>query len=245
MLSKNKLKYFQQLHKKKFREENSSFFIEGNKMFEEAYKNKAQILSIVATQEWIDENSEYTNDTNIFVASKSDIQSISALKTAPEVWAEIKNIQEENVTISTQENFIVLDEVQDPGNLGTIIRTADWFGIQTIVCSETCADAYNPKVLQASMGSVFRTKILYTNLVMMLKNTNHTIYGAFLEGKNIFETSLHKPACIVLGNEGRGISSDVQKIIQHKIKIPGGLHGTESLNVSVAAGIFCAELFRK
>ncbi|MBO4308077.1 MAG: RNA methyltransferase [Bacteroidales bacterium] len=151
-------------------------------------------------------------------------------------------------TESGERLILALDDIQDPGNMGTIIRTADWFGIRDIVCSKETVDCYNPKVIQSSMGGIFRTKIEYTSLTDYLKKQAEkgtAIYGAMLNGENVYNTLWHKPAIIVIGNEGKGISDDVAAIIQNRITIPNIGKSCESLNAAVATAILCSEFARK
>jgi len=139
---------------------------------------------------------------------------------------------------------LVLDDVQDPGNLGTIIRTADWFGIKTIICSENTVEAYNPKTVQSTMGSLCRVNIIYTSLVQFLKNTKLPIYGALLDGENIYQTNWGNEGLILLGNEGHGIGKELIEQITVPVTIPR-FGEAESLNVAVSAAIFCSEISRK
>ncbi len=147
------------------------------------------------------------------------------------------------ISDSTADFHLALDEIQDPGNLGTIIRLADWFGVKNIVCSRNTADCFNPKVVQATMGSLFRVNIVYEDLKTFIEAKNLPVFGAFLEGKSIYKSSLSPKGILVLGNEGKGISSEIEKCITQKITIPR-FGEAESLNVSVATGILLSEFFR-
>jgi TrmH family RNA methyltransferase len=144
---------------------------------------------------------------------------------------------------------LALDRVQNPGNLGTIIRLADWFGISDIICSEDTADCFNPKVVQATMGAILRVHVHYINLAAWLKNQHDTkIYGTFLEGENIYSAQLDKSGVIVMGNEGQGISAEVAATVSHKLLIPpypADRSGSESLNVAVATAVICSEFRRR
>jgi TrmH family RNA methyltransferase len=153
-------------------------------------------------------------------------------------------------SVKPDKNLVLaLDRVQNPGNLGTIIRLADWFGISDIVCSEDSADCFNPKVVQATMGAILRVKVHYTNLAEWLKNQHNTkIYGTFLEGENIYSAKLDKSGVIVMGNEGQGISAEVAETVSHKLLIPpypADRCGSESLNVAVATAVICSEFRRR
>ena len=140
---------------------------------------------------------------------------------------------------------LVLDGVQDPGNLGTIIRIADWFGIATIFCSEDTADAWNPKVVQATMGSIARVQIVYCDLQQLLKDTTLPVYGTLLDGNNIYEQELKPEGYIVMGNEGNGISAPIRQLVTHRLLIPSFRPGAESLNVAIATAITCSEFRRR
>ncbi len=173
--------------------------------------------------------------------TEGELAQISTLKTPNKVLAILRK-----PTISAPMNkglILVLDGVQDPGNMGTILRTADWFGIKTVVCSEDTADIFNPKVIQASMGSMLRMNVIYTSLEHYLARCELPIYGALLEGENVYHRSLEKVGVLVMGNEGKGIRSNIKPYINTPIHIPG-FGKAESLNVAVATGILLSELKR-
>lgn len=184
------------------------------------------------------------NDFNfngkLYLTDEKTIKEIGSLKTPHKFLAVVKKptLKQNNVDF-----VLALDGIQDPGNFGTIIRTADWFDVDLIVCSKGTVDQFNPKVVQSSMGSLFRVPIIYENLESYFAKTKLPIYGALLEGKNLYEENLPKKAILIMGNEGSGISDDTQKLIQHKIHIPK-FGGAESLNVSIATGILLSE-FKK
>lgn len=184
------------------------------------------------------------NDFNfngkLYLTDEKTIKEIGSLKTPNKLLAIVKKptLKENNATF-----VLALDGIQDPGNFGTIIRTADWFGVDLIVCSKGTVEQFNSKVVQSSMGSLFRVPIIYENLEDYLTKTKLPIYGALLEGANLYEESLPKKAILIMGNEGYGISDEIQKLIQHKIHIPK-FGGAESLNVSIATGILLSE-FKK
>jgi len=244
MLSKNKIKYFKTLQQKKHRDNAQVFIIEGHKMLQEAIRSDCEIICIVATEEFIQSNSLPQN-IELIPAFKDDIAKISCLKSAPDVWA----IVSRKIAVTNSTSFptkLALDSIQDPGNMGTILRVADWFSIKNIICSYDCVDVYNPKVVQASMGAIFRMNIVYTDLPKYLENEDCNIYGTFLEGENIYTSSLEKNSIIVMGNEGNGISKEVEKLVSKKIHIPSGPESqAESLNVAVATSIICSEFFRR
>ena len=183
---------------------------------------------------------------NFHETSAADIKKISSLTTPQDVMALINIPQWPDLSTANLKNSfsLLLDGVQDPGNLGTIIRTADWFGISTIICSEDTVDAYNPKVVQATMGSLSRINVHYTDLAGFIKTSHLPVFGALLNGSNIYKTDFGSGGLIVLGNEGNGINPAIAKLIQNKVTIPQR-GGAESLNVAVAAAVFCSELSRK
>lgn len=181
---------------------------------------------------------------NVYEVSINELEKISALQTPQGILAVIKTPENQVLSSSyIKEQVIVLDGVQDPGNLGTIIRTADWFGFKKIICSEDCVEVYNPKVVQATMGSLTRVNVSYQNLTILLKGSNLPKYGTLLNGENIFNQNFESAGFLILGSEGKGISSEIMDLISHKVTIPGGKN-TESLNVAVAAAICCAEMSR-
>lgn len=244
MISKNKIKQLQQYHQKKQRDADSVFFVEGSKLTQEALQSDFTIREIFALKSWIQNHSDIS--LPITEAESNELEKISLLKTAPEVWAlvERKKTDTPNTKIGVT---LALDNIQDPGNMGTILRTADWFGISCIVCSPYCVDIYNPKVVQASMGAIFRVPVIISDISEYLKKSKLPIYGAFLEGVNIFTEAIPKNAIIVIGNEGNGISKTVEPLIHTKIHIPSYASGTgsESLNAGIATAIICAEYRRK
>jgi TrmH family RNA methyltransferase len=180
----------------------------------------------------------------------SEMERISALKSPTEHLALFRIPKQQLNSEQVRSDItLVLDDVQDPGNLGTIIRLADWFGISDIVCSEDTADCFNPKVVQATMGAILRVRVHYTNLAEWLSShKGATIYGTFLEGENIYNAQLEKSGVIVMGNEGQGISAEVAEKVSHKLLIPpypADRCGSESLNVAVATAVICSEFRRR
>jgi TrmH family RNA methyltransferase len=172
---------------------------------------------------------------NAFVGSISEFEKVTSLNTAPKVIAVASKLDEKE--IKTDQRILVLDGIQDPGNLGTIIRTADWFGFDQVVCSENTVDIYNQKVIQASMGSIFRVNVVYRNLPDFLTNLNCPIYGALLQGEDLNSFNSSEIHVLVLGSEGKGISYEVLPFVSNPISIKGS-GKAESLNVGIAAGIF-------
>jgi TrmH family RNA methyltransferase len=252
MISKRRYKDISALQNKKFRIEHKLFLVEGEKIVDELLQSEFRIHTLLATPDWIDSHKSASKKSNEMVeASPEELKKISLLKTPNQVIAVVK-ISERTLKISQlkEKLVLVLDEVQDPGNLGTIIRLCDWFGINHIICSNSTVDVYNPKVVQASMGSIFRVEMEYTELSNWLKiyrkSFSYPIFGAFLEGDNIYKQSLSSNGLIILGNESKGISREIEKHVSHKLYIPRfAASGAESLNVSVAAAIICSEFRRR
>jgi len=253
-ISNNQIKQINSLKHKKIREKQNFFISEGEKIVDELLSSSFQIRTIIALKDWIELNGGKISDRNIEIlqASKEELSRLSLFKTPNKVLA-IAAIPRYDLNYNTLKNKItlVLDNIQDPGNLGTIIRLADWFGIQNIICSENSVDIFNPKVIQATMGAFLRVKVFYQNLIVLLnevkKNYKIPVYGAFLNEKNIYITLLPSEALIVFGNESKGISYSLVNLIDERITIPSfnpNKMKTESLNISIAAAIICSEFRR-
>ncbi len=186
-----------------------------------------------------------SQNIKLYEISQTELSKISTLSTPQALLAIIKIPESEELTTkSLKGSFsLALDNIQDPGNLGTIIRTADWFGLKYLICSTDTVDVYNPKVVQASMGSLARVKVIYTDLEDFLKNTELPIFGALLDGRSVYKTDFGNEGILLLGNEGNGISNDLLKLITFPVTIPR-FGRAESLNVAISASIFCSELRR-
>jgi TrmH family RNA methyltransferase len=230
MLSKNEVKYIQSLYSKKQRNEHNLFIVEGKKMVDELLLSDYVVEQIYATKDWQNSFEKTT------IIDEDELIRISNLQTPNQVLAIVKmKTATQNFTVKNKIN-LVLDNIQDPGNFGTIIRIADWFGIENIICSNNCVELYNPKVIQSTMGSFFRVNIIYKNLIDFLPKSNLPIYGAMLDGIDLKKISKPKEAFIVIGNEGNGISNEVAALINYKISI-SKFGGAESLNAAIATGI--------
>jgi TrmH family RNA methyltransferase len=238
-LSKNKIKWIRSLHLKKNRDEFGLFLVEGEKMVTEALREFPEIIEEVYTTCALD---TFLYKGAIELISDAELSQLSTLKTPNKTLAVLRKPEKVGSNIS-EGLILVLDGVQDPGNMGTILRTADWFGVQKIVCSEDTADIYNPKVIQASMGSMLRMDVTYTALDTFLSSCQLPVYGALLEGENVYNTALVRNAVLVMGNEGKGIRPNIQAYINSPIHIPG-FGKAESLNVAVATGILLSEFAR-
>ncbi|MEO5674160.1 MAG: RNA methyltransferase [Chitinophagales bacterium] len=247
MISKSFEKYVNSLRQKRYREERNRFVAEGEKVTEEFLSEKCVVEKLLCTAKWLNRNSGHLNRhaEHIVEVSESEMQRLSSLVTPSTVMliAEIPQSEIDDRNIETNVH-LVLDDIQDPGNLGTIIRIADWFGIEALFCSVNCADAYSPKVVQSSMGSLARIKVKHTGLAeLFLQYPSMPVIGMFTRGENLFTVERIKCGFIIIGNEARGISADLEKFIGKKISIPG-TGKAESLNAAVAAGITCAWLKR-
>ena len=240
MISKNQIKLITSLTQKKYRKQHQLFLAEGEKVIDEILNSSFELEHVYCTQD-IFNNVESTKKS---IIGESDLKKITALNTPNNCLAVFKIPVEQKIDYTGL--TVVLDDIKDPGNLGTIIRLCDWFGVSQIVCSLQSVDIYNPKVVQATMGSITRVTVFYTDLEEYLNNSNAKIYGTFMEGENIYKTSLPTNGIVVFGNEANGISKTIEKFITDKIAIPrfGNLQSTESLNVATAAAIVISEFKR-
>ena len=235
-LSKNDLKKFSSLKRKTKRKELGAFVVEGVKNCKELIKSNFQIISILITEKKL--LSEFPNGILI---SENDASRITQLKSHSSVIA-IAKIPKNSISSPSNKPILFLDDIRDPGNLGTIIRTLDWFGYSQLFCSLDCVDAFNSKTVMASMGSIFRLKIHYLNFLELAKKFPDFIkYGTFLNGESIYKSNIENQSIIVMGNESIGISKELETIINKKIYIPGN-GGAESLNVSTATAIILNEI---
>ncbi len=249
MISKSKIKLITSLTQKKFRDETGLFVAEGTKLITDlATTFHCHIL--VVTQEWLSRNQPIAAD-EIIEAEAAEIQKISNQKSPQGVLA-VFTKPDYNYSISNlkQKLSLALDDVQDPGNLGTIIRIADWFGISDIFCSRFSADVYNTKTVQATMGALARVKVHVVDLPEFIQQCagEMPVYGTFMDGENIYSKELTPNGIIVMGNEGNGISPETEKQISHKLLIPNypaGQLTSESLNVSIATALVCGEFRRR
>ena len=240
MVSKNQIKRITSLLQKKYRKQEQLFFVEGVKGVQELLDSNFELVELFTT------NSELfsVDKSKVYAISESELQKISAL-TTPNTCLALFKIP---AAVSFEEKglIVALDDVRDPGNLGTIIRLCDWFGIKTLFCSEESVDVYNPKVVQATMGSISRVNVVYGNLEQLLTTTKFPVFGTFMDGKNIYKETLPNEGIIVMGNEANGISKPIENLISERIAIPrfGDLQATESLNVATATAIILSEFKR-
>ncbi|HJS00805.1 MAG TPA: RNA methyltransferase [Flavobacterium sp.] len=240
MVSKNQIKLITSLQQKKYRNSNQLFFAEGVKVIQELLQSNLELEHLYTTQHDFEEVS--TSKKSLI--HENDLKKISALATPNSCLAVFKIPQEKEIVDSGL--IIALDDIRDPGNLGTILRLCDWFGIQQVLCSKETVDIYNPKVVQATMGSITRVNVSYVNLNEYISETSLAVFGTFMDGNSIYKSSLPQEGIIVMGNEANGISKDIEKIIKTRISIPrfGDLQKTESLNVATATAVILSEFKR-
>jgi TrmH family RNA methyltransferase len=240
MISKNQIKLISGLHQKKQRFANQLFFAEGVKVIQELLQSNFELEHLYTTQNDF-EKVEFSKRTSI---TEQELKKISALSTPNSCLAVFK-IPDENPIIDSG-LILALDDIRDPGNLGTILRLCDWFGIQQIVCSKETVDIYNPKVVQATMGSVARVNVNYVDLKALIAKTKLPVFGTFMNGENIYQSALPQNGIIIMGNEANGISAEIEKMVTSRLTIPrfGELQKTESLNVATATAIVLSEFKR-
>lgn len=251
MISKEKIKFIRSLQQKKYRDKEQLYLVEGLKIVKELLIYQPHnVVEIFSEHNFnVDDIPELKNFKQGTSISSIDMKKISALKTPPGILALVK-YPLGNQPDFTKDITLMLDRLQDPGNLGTIIRIADWFGVKNIVCSPDSVDCYNPKVVQSTMGAIFRVNITYASLPEILKENGGqvTSYATCLDGQDIYTAQLKTPCMILMGNESQGLSGELIKLAAGKIKIPSfapdGIT-SESLNVSVATGIICSEFRRR
>ena len=245
MISKSQISFVKSLHQKKHRKEHNLFIIEGSKSVIEFINSKFTIDTIFFTANVSPKLTNLSATVKLQEITEAELTKISTLTTPQSILALVQIPKAitppSHLFIGTY--TLILDGIQDPGNLGTIIRTADWFGFKNIVCSNDTVETYNPKAVQASMGSLSRMEIFYTHLPELLNSISVPIYGALLTGQSVYKTQFENEGILILGNEGKGISEGVIKKIQYPVTIPR-FGEAESLNVAASAAIFCSEIKR-
>jgi TrmH family RNA methyltransferase len=246
MLSKSQINLLKSLQQKKFRREHGLFIVEGHKSVTEFINSAYPVEAVYYTPSFDSKVLKLSQKINFCEISVTELEKVSSLKTPQDALALVKIpqwpiLQHEQLKGKFS---LVLDGIQDPGNMGTIIRIADWFGIDNIICSEDTVDAYNPKVVQACMGSLARVKVHHTSLTEFLPKIKLPTFGALLDGANIYDTDFGKEGVIVMGNEGNGLRPEVQRLVNQAITIPR-IGKAESLNVAIATALFCSEITRK
>ncbi|WP_411766456.1 TrmH family RNA methyltransferase [Winogradskyella sp. A3E31] len=239
MLSKAKIKLIKSLAQKKYREQNGLFVVEGVKGIEEFLNSDIELYYLYTTEDIFKVSTAHYS-----LISEAQLKQVSQLKSPNKAVGVFKMPKPK--TIVDSQLIVALDAVRDPGNLGTIIRLCDWFGVNDLVCSKTTVDCFNPKVVQSSMGSLTRVNICYLDLEHFLETTESITYGTFMKGESIYKTSLPDKGILVMGNEANGISEAIERLINKKLSIPrfGNLKITESLNVATATSICLSEFKR-
>ena len=251
MISKNQIKYVRQLEQKKFRKQEGLFIAEGHKVVGDLLRAGYIPKMLFATEKWLKENQLLILHSSFLISSVTDdeLRRLSLQQHPQQVLALFPIPPLNSKFLILNSLALALDGVQDPGNLGTIIRIADWFGISNIICSEDTVDAYNPKVVQATMGSIARVNIIYTNLLELLDGlpADFPVYGTLLDGENIYTQELTPHGLIIMGNEGNGISDAVRQRVNRRLLIPDFHNGdtADSLNVAIATAITCSEFRRR
>ncbi len=239
MISKSQIKLITSLRQKKYRITHDLFFVEGTKVIQEFYGAGWEIYALFSTEEI-----DFIPEAKVTLISEIELNKISALKTPNKALAVFFLPKKKTI-----ENFnfsVALDGIRDPGNMGTIIRLCDWFGVNSLLCSKDTVDCFNPKALQASMGSLARVEVYYLDLENYFEKNQLPVYGAFMEGENVYREKLPQQAILLMGNEGKGISPKLEKYLSKKISIPqfGEEQQTESLNVAMATSILLSEFHR-
>lgn len=256
MISKNRLKYVRSLEMKKYRKAEGVFVAEGHKLVGDLL-DVFECKYLAATSEWLSANAAWVDrqrrsGVEVDEVTDEELKRASFQETPQQVLAVFKQLTYEvDVNeVARKQLCLVLDDVQNPGNLGTIVRLADWFGIEHIFCSKGCADIYNPKTVQATMGGIARVRVHEADLPELLSRLDKDIpvYGTFLDGENIYGRELENRGLIVMGNEGNGVSKEVAAFVTERLYIPNypeGRETSESLNVAIATAIVCAEFRRR
>ncbi|MDR1345987.1 MAG: RNA methyltransferase [Bacteroidales bacterium] len=245
-LSKNKIQEIRKLHQKKFREELKLFLVEGTKSVSDLLASGLHVREILATESWVTRHSALCGKADITILSRAEMDRISMLTAPQEVIAVVATPHFEVTDINPAQPLLVLDDIRDPGNLGTILRTADWFGVLQVLCSASTVEVTSPKVIQATMGSFTRVKVIYSDLSQYLDSIagNRRILGTFMSGSHIGDIRFCAGDILIIGNETNGISPEIAMRVTDRVHIPATCHTVshaESLNASVAAGIamFC------
>ena len=240
MVSKNQIKLITSLQQKKYRFANQLFFAEGIKVIQELVESNFELVHLFTTQN----DFEKVSNEQKTIIPEADLKKITALATPNSCLALFKIPAEKKIIESGL--ILALDSIRDPGNLGTILRLCDWFGIDQLICSKQTVDIYNPKVVQATMGSIARVNVNYIDLEKFVSQTQLPVFGTFMDGNNIYKTNLPQEGIVIMGNEANGISPEIEKLIQNRLTIPrfGTLQKTESLNVATATAIILSEFRR-
>ena len=246
MITKNQIKYINSLQQKKFRVEHQSFVVEGAKSVLELLNADFELELLFVTDDFFKEHETIFQTLSIQpeIVKAEELEKAGSFSSNNAALALVKTKENIELLVNEKEFALILDDIRDPGNLGTIIRIADWYGITKIICSPSTVDFYNPKVINATMGSFTRVSLYYVELEGFIKNQQVNIYGTLLDGENIHHTNFNDSGYIVIGNEANGISDEITKLITHKITIPR-FGGAESLNAGIATAVVLDNVFRR
>ena len=253
MISKPAIKFVRQLHQKKYRNEHKLFIVEGDKITRELLNSSYIIHSLYGSKPWLDDTLKGNERFDIVAVSEKELGEISLLETPNKVLAIVQQpAPQTSIHFIPERNYLLLDAIRDPGNMGTILRIADWFGIDQLVLSPDCVEIYNPKVVQSSMGSILRVNFVEGELAELLSKTSESkrpiVYGAVLSGKNLYDINFDKGSILVIGNESSGLSENLKQHIGMDITIPSfnaTPERSESLNAAIATAVCCAEICRQ
>jgi RNA methyltransferase, TrmH family len=245
MITKNQIKYINSLQQKKFRVENQSFVVEGAKSVLELLRSDFETELLFVTDEFFEQHQNLLQAFHIqaIIVNQTDLEKAGSFSSNNAALAVVKTKENEELLVKENEFALILDDIRDPGNLGTIIRVADWYGIHKIICSHSTVDFYNPKVISATMGSFTRSNLYYVDIEDFIKKQSVNIYGTLLNGNNIHQTKFAESGYIVIGNEANGISPAIEQLITHKITIPR-FGQAESLNAGIATAVVLDNLRR-
>ncbi|KYG80234.1 RNA methyltransferase [Roseivirga echinicomitans] len=245
MLSKRLIKYFKSLQLKKYRHQERKFIVEGAKGVSEVLASDFMIDFLLTTKAYAEllPTDQLSKIKEIIEVTENELKTVGTFQSNSAALAIVSMKDDINLVFPENKLVLALDDVRDPGNLGTIIRIADWYGIETIICSLESADVYNPKVINSSMGSFARVNVHYKDLKEVFTSTELAIYGALLSGENIYNSKLTNNGILLMGNESQGINSDLEKYITHSLHIPRR-GGAESLNVAIATAVILDNFFR-
>ena len=246
MITKNQIKYINSLQQKKFRVEHQSFVVEGAKSVLELLNADFELELLFVTDDFFKEHETIFQTLSIQpeIVKAEELEKAGSFSSNNATLAVVKTKENLELLVEEKEFALILDDIRDPGNLGTIIRIADWYGVTKIICSPSTVDYYNPKVINATMGSFTRVSLYYVDLVDFIKNQQVNIYGTLLDGENIHHTVFNDSGYIIIGNEANGISDEITKLITHKIAIPR-FGGAESLNAGIATAVVLDNVFRR
>ncbi|WP_256007551.1 TrmH family RNA methyltransferase [Pedobacter deserti] len=245
MLSKSQVSFIKSLHQKKYRRENGLFIIEGIKSISEFLQSPYRVHSIYFLPQFRSALPQLAANIKLFEVNNAELDKISTLQAPQGIMALVHMQHSEELSESGLRNTfsLLLDGIQDPGNLGTIIRTADWFGFKNVICSPNTVEVYNPKTIQATMGSLCRVNVMYAELENLVRSTDLPVFAAVLNGTSIYDTKWGHEGLLILGNEGQGISEGLLNLVSKPVTIPK-VGGAESLNVAISAAILCADISR-